>query len=783
MKNLIKNFWILFYVLALSLPIDVVAQLELVPVLPDRTDAVDTRTFGEDCATVNIQLPIDVINRDCLEQYENENVVISYQLRNCHGAIENWWCSFHHVEFLVNGVTIMTNDLEEIDWVGSSNTTSIQTLPLSLLNSVIGNNDIEEMCFEVKVYEKCIGRSPSLIASHSSCVPVVSEGDTYYLVKYSDEVIPEYLGCIKDNPDLQICCNEDVAKTLTYTVVASYSTSSNTSISIGLPNLEYSTGSVTLSDPIDYTSSNSEIEIHEQAISRTDEIIVESIDGQCTSIEPILFFRKKYFYQYEAVCEGEDLLVGVNELESKLLWRVGFRLCEAFSCPDERPEIVLTKQIASVRSHENCYANISATIPEVYDGELEFTWTGPNDFSSNEQNLENVPFGEYLLTVSDDCCNEYEYSYFLCDDIVKGQWMFQNENFTYCRSLRCMSDDCNVEIGEECVVPDDIQITVENGNCVERHYYENELIGELSTAMEVRYEYDDFLVKCKKIVYCNDEIFNEETENPTFGDWTYNEFVDNCTRSILCFDQPGLVNDETVIAQIDEFYNEVFGQCELHITCDNEEVLNEVTFADYSNWRINDFNDFCEADVECNGSEIFGVVHSELPSNTYEWKHDLSNSFGEECYRDVICNGELVVQYAPAIITSKICYCDPLDVEGGEIPYEVIICPDDTVFEEECPPYDDCLGTFQEDHGIEVRELSLDIGVYPNPANDLLFINGVQYNSTYSYKIFSIDGRVLLNKNITSPSIDISSLKAGVLYIEIYNNVNKNIFNQKIIRI
>ena len=774
------SFWILFCIVVFLLPTGLTAQIEAVP---EFTNAIRPPDISGDreCVDATIEIPFDVYRPDCADIYSSENIFFKYKLKDCFSFLS--WCGFDRVEFIINDKVVGVDHIEDVDFIGNSTNWNINSINMNNIFPPIEINemvDSPELCFEIKVFQRCLGTS-SVVFQNKVCVPVVNEGEEYWLKELSDEIKFVEMECI-DNPFVMVCCRHDGSKIFTSSYHASVSSSSTADFTFGFSNVELEAGPVNLS-PVSYSTSYENIELFSEGISAESLIEVTKIDGACNSLRPIINLREIANNKYRAgSCEEEDLLL-VSEVLGEMVWSVDLEYCEILSCTDERPEIIFEKFLASTRSQEDCVGNIEATIPEVYDGLMMFEWTGPNDFHSNNQNLENVPFGEYFLTVSDDCCNEYEYSYFLCDDVVRGEWIFDMDGFNYCRSLRCMSEGCDVEIGEECVVPDDVQTTVENENCIERHYYKSELLGEYTTSMEVRYEYDDFLEKCKKIVYCNDEIFNEETENPMFGDWIYNEFVGDCTRSILCFDQPGLVNDEAVVAQIDEFYNEVFEQCELHVTCDNEEVLNEITFADYSNWRINDFNNFCEADVACNGSEIFGIVHSELPSSTYEWNHNLSNPFGEECYRDVICNGELVVQYAPAIITSKPCYCDPMDVEGGVIPYEVIICPDDTVFEEECPPYDNCLGTFKEDNETEVRELSLDIGVYPNPANDLLFINGVQYNSAFNYKIFSIDGRMLLNDKITNSSIDISSLNSGVLYIEIYNNRNKKIFNQKIIRI
>ena len=57
------------------------------------------------------------------------------------------------------------------------------------------------------------------------------------------------------------------------------------------------------------------------------------------------------------------------------------------------------------------------------------------------------------------------------------------------------------------------------------------------------------------------------------------------------------------------------------------------------------------------------------------------------------------------------------------------------------------------------------ISIYPNPASNILFIDGLKHNSTAS--IFDINGKILINKQIINNQIDISSLPNGFYIIKI----------------
>jgi len=58
-----------------------------------------------------------------------------------------------------------------------------------------------------------------------------------------------------------------------------------------------------------------------------------------------------------------------------------------------------------------------------------------------------------------------------------------------------------------------------------------------------------------------------------------------------------------------------------------------------------------------------------------------------------------------------------------------------------------------------------EISVYPNPANNLLFINRFIKNSKMS--IFDISGKIIINKKVTKNQIDISNFQNGIYIINI----------------
>jgi len=72
------------------------------------------------------------------------------------------------------------------------------------------------------------------------------------------------------------------------------------------------------------------------------------------------------------------------------------------------------------------------------------------------------------------------------------------------------------------------------------------------------------------------------------------------------------------------------------------------------------------------------------------------------------------------------------------------------------------------------------IKIYPNPASDKIFVEGINQENLNA-EFITLEGRVILNKNVNSDnSIDISGLNSGIYFITIKSNQTK-IYTQKII--
>lgn len=84
------------------------------------------------------------------------------------------------------------------------------------------------------------------------------------------------------------------------------------------------------------------------------------------------------------------------------------------------------------------------------------------------------------------------------------------------------------------------------------------------------------------------------------------------------------------------------------------------------------------------------------------------------------------------------------------------------------------------DASVEEMDNQNKIKIYPNPASDEIFVEGInQENLTAEF--ITLEGRIILNKKLNSDnSIDISNLKSGIYFVTIKSNQTKK-YTQKII--
>ena len=79
--------------------------------------------------------------------------------------------------------------------------------------------------------------------------------------------------------------------------------------------------------------------------------------------------------------------------------------------------------------------------------------------------------------------------------------------------------------------------------------------------------------------------------------------------------------------------------------------------------------------------------------------------------------------------------------------------------------YVDNLKVYANDTTTSISETEFKLMIYPNPANDVIYINSGNESCKYSYLISTIDGRVALSGDIHKNVISVSKLDNGVYFI------------------
>jgi hypothetical protein len=75
------------------------------------------------------------------------------------------------------------------------------------------------------------------------------------------------------------------------------------------------------------------------------------------------------------------------------------------------------------------------------------------------------------------------------------------------------------------------------------------------------------------------------------------------------------------------------------------------------------------------------------------------------------------------------------------------------------------------------EESNAAIGVYPNPANDLIYVSGITEGFVM---ITDLSGRMVL-ESLVQPYTDISTLNSGIYLIQILDETGQIIYTQKLI--
>lgn len=71
----------------------------------------------------------------------------------------------------------------------------------------------------------------------------------------------------------------------------------------------------------------------------------------------------------------------------------------------------------------------------------------------------------------------------------------------------------------------------------------------------------------------------------------------------------------------------------------------------------------------------------------------------------------------------------------------------------------------------EIKKLSNDVFVYPNPANDKLYVKITNFNDKYNYTVFNSLGQIVIEGKVDNYNnvINLNGLREGIYFLELTN--------------
>lgn len=529
--------------------------------------------------------------------------------------------------------------------------------------------------------------------------------------------------------------------------------------------------------------------------SKRQDIICKGDAGRCRYFGAILVYRELVIEKYKVSCSDYDPIQELETERRRILTEISPQCCElvATGCPQLVPNYFDPQGTMDGNLVNDCQGRIE--LNNTYPDPITIEWSGPHGFSSSEENIDGLDPGLYNYTIRNQCCEEITGVVELCVDPVQGEWSFVASKGQYCRLVQC--DDYAATLKrtnstceyEECITPDEVIPEIENGFCIEKDYYEGELLGtRIISEVKVEVEYDEEDEKCITSIYCGGNLFQEIEEDPDFEDWEYDADNRECIRIVICFDKEfEEIYDDP---DLEEVYDERYHECEIRVDCKGEEIEYETEPYDETDWKWSEYrgctrtvecirfgekidvegeesfdnteysegSDICISEVYCDGDYVSGETKYSTPDKS-AWFWEVGRS---ECERRLYCPYSNETYYE---------YIDPSFVETGSY------CPDNPSLMQYmvyCDGQDMNITTCFRNVENRMNDIpnsnSQEIELYPNPFNDKINIfpkSGI-LKSYSDYKIYNVNGVLVLEGMLLHKVIDASKLEPGIYQIHIF---------------
>jgi hypothetical protein len=618
----------------------------------------------------------------------------------------------------------------------------------------------------------------SKVFDQTHTMEIRSVGETYQKLTFLEAgVIHTECVLTPEISEFMLCCTD--ANTITFRLddMSTTSTSSGGGIDFTLFDIKWD-----INDNVDlfnfsgswswsYNHTDTEVELIR------DQFVLQAGPGECVFPGFQLYARRYLVETYEVECEfGYDILL--EEATDIVPYKI-----EPFDCslPSEcEPPVISIENGGNlidneiVKKSNSCTGDITVTPEGSGSEEWTYFWEGPDDFTSIDQNLTDVPLGIYTLYVTNACCEEIVVTVFLCDEISYGDWELDTSSDLYCRDVIC--ETCGADqTDQECVSATwgDYYFNESNLTCNRDLSLEDgTIINTESTNAEYEDSYNEFFEQCERTYFCDGNEIHEISENPDFGDWEYDDFWDECTRVISCFEEEAGEDEGDVSSVV----SHVFGYCYLDVFCDGELTYTEDEENEIE-WDYDDFFNECEGTILCFDEEVDEIT-------TDPTIEDIEfDDFFILCEIEVSCDGSGSFDYTTTpsgVIVGQ-------DDDGNDL-CEVYCLGESTGVIITCADVNFAPDDVAEIRSFNQKELD-NITVGPNPFTESITLENIPTKRLLSVHLIELGtGKMVFQKGIISASgelkIELDQLNTtGIFLLQLRAADHSVIFENKIIRV
>jgi hypothetical protein len=644
------------------------------------------RTLYNDCVDVSVEILTEAgdvasaVNIDCLDKFYYK-INIEYK-EGCEHVDFFAQCFSSQLEITLGEATIFAGTIQE----GYQN---------EFFES-FGDLDIGDMGtpnildIDINLTIRCLSRlsesttvTTYSIASLSYPITFLSSYDSsgqVYINSYWDSgapVNPVPVECDFGSGDYVCCQGQTTTISTKREILYSLSQTSSQDYNV-TPEVSISVGAISISIPYSNSVTTNNTDQFSSGYSVEQTMVLEHVPGYCVYPGFIVLEKPYVTERWGLTCEYpyREMISRTSEyIPNSIQFSDHCQIEQPNDCPPI-PSEDIDKGFNNGGNilASSCEGYINVNLPN-YDG-LTIQWSGPNDFVAYDFSIDGLEIGTYVYTIYNDCCESVSGQVQICDNLIQGPWSFDAESQKYCQTLSCedvlpafrlFQSNCETV---NCVTPDEKIVEYEDGQCVEKHYYQGEYLGErILGPSERNLEYDEDNGNCLKKVYCEEELVEEiviglpertiqydagsgncieqffcgddlvdESAVPaTYGAWTFDFVNEQCTRAVFCFGQSLQNTFDTAAPEITETYNAITNTCERTAICNGVPYTLPPTSPVVNGpWSWNSSSG-CEKQIQCTPTSDIITVEGE--EGFINWSY---NSITNQCFSSVTCNGQEV---------------------------------------------------------------------------------------------------------------------------------------------